>query len=125
MNSGFYSIPKNRTYQPSTSSPYKVYTALLNQSEDFAPTAIVLENTLGNITYQWADTGIYRISSEGLFTENKTFVLIGNSIRSNNPTESIKFKVESTNRIRIYTIRESGLINEILSNTPIEIRVYN
>ena len=125
MNSGFYSIPKNRTYQPST-SPYKVYTALLTQTGTDAPTAIILENTLGAITYEYYGPGFYTILSSNLFTLNKTFVLIGNKIK-NKEGELTQFTIEgSTSHITIITTNEAqSKTNNLLANTPIEIRVYN
>lgn len=54
--------------------PYKVYTAILNQTGTSAPVATVLENTLGTITFSRDSDGFYKINSSGLFTSNKTVV---------------------------------------------------
>ena len=56
---------------------YLVYRALLSQSGTNAPTAIVLENTLGEVpTFSYVDVGVYELNTVGnVFTTNKTFVL--------------------------------------------------
>ena len=56
--------------------PYKVYVALLSQTGTGIPIATILENTIGEITYDWISAGHYVINSEGLFTSNKTLVFV-------------------------------------------------
>lgn len=58
--------------------PYKVYTALLSQSGTSAPTATVLENTLGaTVTWSRTTTGTYRgTASTGVFTLDKTAIFL-------------------------------------------------
>lgn len=58
--------------------PYKVYTALLTRTGAVAPNAIVLENTLGTITFGYTLQGVYTVISSNLFTLNKTVVFIQN-----------------------------------------------
>jgi hypothetical protein len=58
--------------------PYNVYVALLTQSGTNPPTAIVLENTIGNIYWTYDDEGIYKGYS-ALFNINKTVFLSQNS----------------------------------------------
>jgi len=59
-------------------SSYLVYRALLNQSGTNAPTAIVLENTLGETpTFGYDAAGVYTLNTVGnVFTTDKTFVLV-------------------------------------------------
>lgn len=59
-------------------APYLVYTALLTQSGTNAPTAIVLQNTLGaTITLSYDNVGQYYVtSSAGSFDPDKTAVSI-------------------------------------------------
>lgn len=53
--------------------PYLVYVAMLNQSGTNAPTATVLENTLGGeVVWTYSSVGAYLASLVGAFTENKT-----------------------------------------------------
>jgi hypothetical protein len=54
---------------------YKVYTALLTQTGTDAPVATVLENTIGNITWEYFGTGIYNCKSICNFIGNKTHFL--------------------------------------------------
>ena len=54
---------------------YKVYTALLSQEGGQPPTAIVLENTIGNLEWVYRSDGYYSLQSTDFpFTENKTFI---------------------------------------------------
>ena len=43
--------------------PYKVYTALLTQEGGSAPQAIVLENTIGELSWDYREPGYYGLSS--------------------------------------------------------------
>lgn len=62
----------------STRLNYKVYTALLTQSDTDAPTAIVSENTLGGaVVWTREGMGVFRATSANAFTANKTFVFPG------------------------------------------------
>ncbi len=47
---------------------YKLYIAKISQSDTSAPTATVLVNTIGEVTYSYISTGLYGIS--GPFTAN-------------------------------------------------------
>jgi hypothetical protein len=58
---------------------YKSYVALITQSGTAAPTAIVLENTLGDVTFSYISVGNYEVVTSGLFTADKTAALIPNS----------------------------------------------
>jgi hypothetical protein len=113
--------------------PYKVYTALLTQTGDTAPTSIVLENTLGNVTLQYFDVGYYQIVLENSIDINKTFLYIGNGPSSGG---RIFFEEEGFKTITFFNSTTivvfsstdgyaTGLSNNELENCPIEIRVYN
>ena len=108
--------------------PYKVYTALLNQSGTNAPVATVLENTLGGeVVWNRISDGVYNATLSLAFVENKTFLNLSYN-HENDVTGSsngLMFRVNQ-NTIQL----ESGVIGDIrydstLINTPIEIRVYN
>lgn len=101
--------------------PYKVYTALLTQTGTNAPTAIVLENTLGfepTITYQ--NIGIYYvvISNIGncLFFFNKQI---------QPPNDIIMVDLMDGETFEISSYVSSILSNNIINNMSMEIRVYN
>jgi len=100
---------------------YKTYTALLSQTGTNAPTAIVLENTLGG-TVVWTRSliGNYVGTLSGAFTTNKTAVLHGNGT-TNTIVSSI---VSSVNSVGIVTTTAGAGADGLLSNTTLEIRVY-
>ena len=102
------------TYTP----PYKVYSALVSQSGTDAPTAIVLENTIGAITFTYNNTGQYNILSSGLFTTDKTWT--NPAYNDNVPFE---MSILRSNANTLYFNVASG--NDSLYKTSIEIRVYN
>lgn len=103
---------------------FKRYIALLSQSGSDAPVTVVLENTLGE-TGTWTRTGsgIYRITlTQTLFQPNKVAVFMGTLT-----TQPVFFLVTrpSTQLITLQTL-DSGFSNadDLLTSTPIEIRVY-
>jgi len=108
------------------SRPYKVYTALLSQSGELAPTAIVLENTLGlSITWIRNSAGDYSGT-----TTTPTFIFNKLYLTFNVPSFSVGNQY--TNMIVRYTDNEVGVIvlyngikQDGFNNAPIEIRVYN
>lgn len=112
----------------SIARPYKVYTALISQSGTSAPTAIVLENTLGaTVTFGYSSVGFFTATTSGaVLTTDKTFVTlgIGNSTMTNNVIRAIP---TSTSVVNIQTMNGSlvsanGIID---SRATFEIRVYN
>ena len=109
-------------------STYKVYTAFLTQSGTNAPVATVLENTIGDISFEYINIGAYTISSNNLFTEDKTIVLQDQQINRNDIDIDycIRIVYDDVNSIIINTaFLDTSETNDALLNTPIEIRVYN
>lgn len=90
-----------------------------------APSVTVLENTLGNIWFTYQDSGFYLIESNGLFTLNKSTFYFG-AARTDEGLPSIinMFDDYTINSYPFYTFHDSGLVDNVLFNTPIEIRVY-
>jgi hypothetical protein len=83
-----------------------------------APIVTVLENTIGNIWFSYADVGNYVVNSNELFTINKT--IFPNVIIDGGP--SYLFSILGPNNyIEIF----SSVGDSYLTNTPIEIRVYS
>lgn len=103
--------------------PYKVYTALLTQSGTSAPTATVLENTIGSIVWARSASGDYNGTLTGAFTASKTFVSLtlnyagtsvtGYGVRSNDNVVLVQ-TIDATN---------TGVDNK-LNVASLEIRVY-
>jgi hypothetical protein len=105
---------------------YKVYTALLTTVTTGNPTAIVLENTVGSITWTRSAQGVYTANSSSLFTTNKTFVLIGPYNFTNTNTFLVTYDLVTPSLITFRASdNEGGLIDGLGPEFPIEIRVYN
>jgi len=103
-----------------------------------APVATVLENTIGNVWFEYVNVGEYNLKSTLLFTE-KTFIPNGTSIGRTifNPTiiddgsgltdgfGYFIFKGDN-NTVWVKTLIGPEIFeNDKLIGTPIEIRVYN
>jgi hypothetical protein len=112
--------------------PYKVYTALLTQSgKGNPPTAIVLENTIGDIVWSYDKAGLYIATLNGAFpNEDKFFTLNYKSMVDQQTYIGLKWQNANTFSVTTafvtYTpVVGSTLQNSMMSNYPIEIRVYN
>lgn len=106
------------------SRPYKVYTALLNQSGTDAPVATVLENTLGgDVIWSYSSIGIYNAVTNGFFTLNKTIGFFSYSLSQG---DEIFMTVKSTdiNTIELINRTSTTSVQDMFSG-QIEIRVYN
>jgi hypothetical protein len=92
-----------------------------------APVATVLENTIGNIWFTYEGEGEYYINSEGLFDINKIYNSVTNNIDMYNfgSFKSITINPLSISRLFLATGDVDAYYNDIMSNVPIEIRVYN
>jgi hypothetical protein len=111
---------------------YRVYTALLTQYGTNAPTATVLENTLGFVpVFNYISTGIYSLSNTEFSLTNKisTFINCGNVVYNS----AYSAKINKTNEegiIYISSFNAGVLANDVLSDgdnfffTTIEIRIY-
>lgn len=116
---------------PTPTAPYKVYTALLNQTATNNPTAAVLENTTGG-TIVWTrdSVGTYTATITGsIFTASKTFVFmqINRTIPGSWGLQYIVGRL-SNNTVSLLVKRSdstSTSVDGYLAVTPIEIRIYN
>jgi len=116
-----------KTYISTPPDNVKVYRALLTQSGTDAPTATVLENTLGG-TVVWTRPagGRYDGTLAGAFTENKTAVnsgsctdgtLLGWFAGARKDADSVRVISSSIND-------PSSVSDDVLLNTYVEILVY-
>ena len=109
--------------------PYKVYTALLSQTGTNAPTATVLENTLGGaIVWTRNATGTYYGTLNSAFPiQNKIALFQGGDMWNILPLEIIRVQWLNSNTIQILTQQatDGTLVDNSLATTSIEIRVYN
>lgn len=90
-----------------------------------APTVTILENTIGNVWFTYVDVGHYSLNSLSLFTNNKTWQSPVNYALPNDITEGYNFIVNDENSCNFLVFQNNILQDGALSNTPIEIRVYN
>jgi hypothetical protein len=113
--------------------------ATLNYN-DGAPTATILENTIGNIWFEYSAAGIYNIKSDNLFILNKTFIngasltnysvfnqFVGISGGSNPGFRGYFFNQDAPDAVILNTLKNAGSFEDDIINDPIciEIRVYN
>lgn len=109
-----------------TAAPYKVYTALLSQSDSSAPVATVLANTLsGDIVWTRISTGVYFGTLSGAFTNNLTTVSCNYGIISGDAS-IITGSRSNSNVVRVQTYKASDkTLSEMKGSLIfIEIRVY-
>lgn len=109
---------------------YKSYVALLIQSVTDAPSATVLENTIGDIVWTRDIAGRYYGTLANAFTENKTFIFFN----KNNNVSSSDFvaTISTVNDVILLNgvIRYDSENEELVFNMEdtftvgIEIRVY-
>lgn len=90
-----------------------------------APVATVLENTIGDVWFTYDSAGNYIINSDGLFTLDKTYSTpyYYNSLGS--LPDGIFIENIDINSLQIISVFNTNSEDGQLSNTPIEIRVYN
>ena len=126
-NDNLEAISGGGSSEPVDPRPYKVYTALLTQSGTNAPVATVLENTLGgDIVWSYDFAGAYIGTLNGAFIENKTKLEIGLVSDGDYATLSFgNFYRINSDSIGLNTLNSITLFDQMLNNTPIEIRVYN
>lgn len=106
------------------SAPPKVWRGLLTQSSTSAPTAVVLENSLGG-TITWARTsaGLYTGTLTGAFTASKTFLSL---VQGGGVDGHYQVVRTSADVITITTddADTPAVTDSQLSSSPLEILVY-
>lgn len=91
-----------------------------------APVVTILENTIGNIWFGYNGTGDYSIISDDLFTNGKTWVDTAIILGTGGSANRGSMYVNAPSNIGIQTeTNVDTASNNLLGNTPIEIRVYN
>jgi hypothetical protein len=114
--------------------PYKVYAALISQSSTGSPTATVLVNQLsGTPVWSYDATGQYLLTLSNEFPIAKTAVIIQEKRKIGAATPDFITATRTTdsvitvNTVRLSTVSAGDVVdtNGILSNTFIEVRVYD
>lgn len=102
--------------------PYAIWAGFLTQTGTGAPTAVVLQNTLGGtIVWSYDREGQYIGTLSGVFTANKTAIIGTSKEATNMITAGARL---SNNTIVISTMGGGVAANSQLNNTFVEIRVY-
>ena len=120
---GFWSLVTSSA--PAGNVAVKVYRALVTQSSTSAPTATVLENSLGG-TVVWArgSTGTYTATLAAAFTADKTFVMSSGSTGAITAVKDVVTARTSADVITVSTGAAGTAADGILSAYAIEILVY-
>lgn len=105
---------------------YKVYVALLSQTDEAAPVATVLENTLtAPVVWTRASAGVYEGTITNEFTENKTVCTIIHKNTANLLTDIVETYRASANAVHVLSLTDATTsADSLLTGTVIEIRVY-
>jgi len=103
----------------------KTYRALVTQSSGTAPTATVLENSLGG-TVVWArsSTGTYTATLTGAFTSAKTFIMQPGETGTIAAIKNVLAVRTSADVVTVTTGAGGTLEDSVLSSYPVEILVY-
>ena len=113
---------------PAPAPAYKVYTALLTQSGIANPTAIVLENTIGNIVFTYVSNGVFEGTLSNAFPIGQTVINISQQFSFSGPNFQLSWindTARTVNKFQIRVVQNGAPSDGLLLNTPIEIRVYN
>lgn len=127
----WFRLPERLLNLEKLRKPYKEYTALLLQTKDGNPIAYELENGIGDISFLYEQSGVYRIvPGKDVKFDEKTTVDIDYYGRSGDPYTKviISRKVEKKTGEIIFLIAtyvKEVLTNDVLDKTRIEIRIYN
>lgn len=105
--------------------PYKVYTAILNQSNTGNPVATVLENTIGDIVWQFADDGQFFASLTDGFPNLKTWVSASQGNGASDSQGNLWFFRATQDLIALQQWQLAGgsYVNN-MHDVCVEIRVY-
>ncbi len=118
---------------PAPSVQPLIYRALISQTGSDAPTAVILENTLGEVpTFSYNSTGIYQLNTVGnLFTTNKVYLQFRNKISVGGDFGTstaiwADYQVFSDTMITIFSTRGDGStpIDNGLTNFELTILIY-
>lgn len=113
------------TFTTLPARPYKVYSALLNQSGTNAPVATVLENTLGGtVVWSYDDVGFYSATLSGAFPLAKTFFTAQSGGSGVSLIMYSNEAGEPSNSITLETNLNGTPTNGQMYYASVEIRVY-
>lgn len=106
-----------------TSAGIKRYKAITSQAGTSAPTAVVLENSLGGtVVWGYSSVGNYTATLSGAFTNNKTFVNVSTGGSAGN--SFIRGSASSTSVVSVNTATTLGYSDGMMAPAFITIEVY-
>jgi hypothetical protein len=83
---------------------------------------VILENSIGNIVWSRNAVGEYVGTLNGAFTTNKVICFAG---VNNGTLSSIQLSAQNVNEVHLFTYNSADqLDDQLISNTSIEIRIY-
>lgn len=110
---------------PAGNVAVKTYRALVTQTSTSAPTATVLENSLGAaVVWARSNTGTYTATLTGAFTSGKTFIMQPGESGTIAALKNVLAVRTSADVVTVTTGSGGTLEDAVLSNYPIEILVY-
>ena len=110
---------------PAGNVAVKSYRALVTQSSGTAPTATVLENSLGGaVVWARSSTGTYTATLTGAFTSAKTFIMQPGETGTIAAIKNVLAVRTSADVVTVTTGAGGTLEDSVLSSFPIEILVY-
>ena len=115
-----YIVSSTATVNP---LPYKIYAAIINQSGTSAPTATILENTIGDIVWTYTAQGSYQGTLSNAFVLNKTSVMVASTTINGVNTTGNR---NTSSTVNLYSTDNLSVgYNGGFYSTAIEIKVYN
>jgi hypothetical protein len=110
---------------PAGNVAVKTYRALVTQSSGTAPTATVLENSLGEaVVWARSSTGTYTATLAGAFTSAKTFIMQPGETGTIAAIKNVLAVRTSADVVTVTTGAGGTLEDSVLSSFPIEILIY-
>jgi hypothetical protein len=110
---------------PAGNVAVKAYRALVTQSSGTAPTATVLENSLGAaVVWARSSTGTYTATLAGAFTSAKTFIMQPGETGTIAAIKNVLAVRTSADVVTVTTGAGGTLEDSVLSSYPVEILVY-
>ena len=103
---------------------YKVYTAILTQEGTSAPTAEVLDNTIGNIVWSREEAGSYIGTLSSAFKDKKTVCFVTEIGGIVTPSIISGRTTDNTVNINVNSL-DGEQAEDLTGILSIEIRVYN
>lgn len=109
-----------------TDTTPNVYTNGSELTSSGIPIVTTLENTTGyDFTWSYVDPGVYECTSSQDLPLDKTIFSTGNNISIDGVWSLLMFNRHSITSALLRVIGDGTLMNGLLDNTNIEIKIYN